>query len=386
MPLPRCLSVSLFIFIGAITFRDFLAVLIGPVAVPFMVLMMCIGFAFYRNFSKAYYAYDGTAESIAHISSALKFLLWTSAFVPFALYFFEPIIYQMSNNARGLVFEAFRGQSLYPMWYSGLIGLQALCAQFFLLETVRIAEKYLSFIPYTKNSTTFPLMFRILATTLTTTAGLIIIIISIFMIPANEDIAFSDLFLKKVVSLSIIGLAVLAVDSYINVRSIKRTIDTMNGFSRSLCERDYTVNRLPITARCELGELSQNMNVFFETTKSVLSGIGTLVASSNETARILSESMESAEKDVHEMTEGIGTIQEQMTVQDKSVQSTGEAVTRISEGIERFHETIGNQSQLVEQSASAVDEMIRSMSDVADSMSKSEGVIDSLTGAAEKGA
>ena len=223
--LPSMLVGELFIFVGAITVKEFFTVLAGPVAVPFMAGMAVIGFLFYKNFSRKYYSYDGSPESASSLSSSLRLLYITSIVVPLALYLCEPIIYQASNNARGLVFVAFKGQTLYPLWYCGLIGIYMLCSQVFVLLTVHIAEKHLSFLPYSSNDKTFSLLFRILYSSLMSTAGLILIVLSVFTIPANMDIPIFSLLLKVEVPLTIFALLVLGLVCYINVSDIKYSID-----------------------------------------------------------------------------------------------------------------------------------------------------------------
>lgn len=294
--LPSMLVAILFMFVNAITIEETLQVLAGPVGIPWMIFMALIGFLICRNFSKKYYAFDGSEESAEELAKSLKFLQRSSAVLPIVLYLCEPLVYQANNNARGLVFSAFRGESLYPLWYAGLMGLQLLCSQFFLLQTIHISEKHLSWIPYAKNSQTFSLLFRIIFNTMMTTIGLVLIILSVFTVQYNSDFSFGYLLVRKVIPLTVIGLAILAADCYINVRDITESVASVQQFSSSLAERDYTMETLPITTRCELGELTNNINNFFCTTRDILRGIGQTVTSSQETANALSDSMKSAVK------------------------------------------------------------------------------------------
>ncbi len=383
--LPSMLVGELFIFVGAITFKEFMSVVIGPVAVPFMAAMAIIGFIFYKNFSNKYYDYDGSEQKAADLSSALRLLYKTSILVPLTLYLLEPLIYQASNNARGLVFVAFRGQTLFPLWYCGLIGIYMLCSQIFVLSTVHIAEKHLSFLPYTTNDKTFSLLFRILYSSLMSTVGLILIVLSVFTVPANMDIPIYTLLLKAVIPLSIVSLGVLAGVCYINVLDIKNSINKIQDFSRKLSERDYTMEQLPITCRCELGEMTRNMNVFFENTKQILTKINSTVTSTNKTANVLSEGMTRASENVLSITDGIGIVNQKMEQQTKTVNDVENSINQITSKISELQDSVLTQSNAVEQSSAAVSEMVANVESITNTLKKNEEVVTLLTEASESG-
>lgn len=383
--LPSMLIGELFIFSGAITFKEFCDVITGPVALPFMFLMWLIGFVFYKNFSKKYYSYDGSAESASVLSSSLRLLYKTSIFMPLFLYMLEPLVYQINNDARGIVFTAFNGKSLYPLWYCGLMGLTMLCSQIFVLLTVHFAEKHLSCVPYTKDSQTFSLMFRILYTSLMTTAGLVLIILSIFTIPANMDIPIYRLLISKVMPLSVLAMAVLALVCYINVRDIKTGMNSVQAFSRRLSEKDYTMQPLLVTCRCEIGELSRNMNIFFENTKDILKGIKENVAVTQETADVLSKDIKEASENVLSITGGIDSIRGQMKNQSQSVDDAGNSVAQISNKISDLQESVATQSKAVEQSSAVVNEMVSNIESITATIKENEKAVSQLVAASDEG-
>lgn len=348
--------------------------------------MVLVGFFICRNFSRKYYAYDGTEQAASELAKRLKFLQRTSAVLPVALYLLEPLVYQPNNDARGIVFSAFRGQSLYPLWYSGLMGLQLLCSQFFLLQTIHISEKHLSWVPHTKNSQTFPLMMRIMYNTIMTTIGLFLIVMSVFTVPSNSDFSFSYLLVRKVIPLVVIGIVIIAADCYINVRDIQESISSIQKFSRSLSEGDYTMETLPITTRCELGTLTDNLNRFFITTRDILRGIGRTVTSSQETADALSDSMKSAVSNVDNITKEIGTVKEEMHgTHSQSVRAAGEAVGQITEKISMLRSSFDRQSDAMQQSSAAVNQMVANVESITETLRKNEETVGQLSSAAESG-
>lgn len=383
--LPSMLVGELFIFSGAITFKEFCNVLFGPVAVPFMAFMVIIGFLFYKNFSKKYYHYDGTSKSASELASALRLLYKTSIFVPLALYLIEPIVYQTSNNARGLVFAAFKGQAVYPLWYCGLMGLTMLCSQIFVMLTVHFAEKHLSNIPYTEDSQTFSLLFRILYASLMTTVGLVLIILSIFTIPANMDIPIYTLLLSKVVPISVVAILILALVCYINVRDIKNGVDSVQIFSRKLSEKNYAMSPLPITCRCEIGELTRNMNIFFENTKGILKEIKSNADSTEETVHSLSNDISEATENVIAITSGIDSVKAQMENQTQSVDNAGNSIAQISKKISDLQESVQTQTSAVNESSAAVNEMVANIESITLTLKKNEEAVNQLKNASEEG-
>lgn len=384
--LPSMTVAMLFFFVNAITIEEIIKVLTGPVGVPWMISMSLVGFFICRNFSKKYYAYDGTEQSARELARTLKFLQRTSAVLPIALYLLEPLVYQASNNARGIVFSAFRGQSLYPLWYAGLMGLQLLCSQFFLLQTIHISEKHLSWIPYTKDAQTFSLMMRIMYNTIMTTIGLVLIILSVFTVPCNSDFSFSYLLVRKVIPLAIIGLAIIAADCYINVRDIKESVSSIQQFSSRLSNRDYTMETLPVTTRCELGDLTSNLNNFFCTTRDILRGIGKTASESQKTAQELSDSMKGVVNNVNSISDKIGTVKEEMRgAHSESVRATGEAVDQIAQKISMLRANFERQSDAMQQSSSAVNQMVANVDSITATLQRNEDTVRNLSSAAESG-
>ena len=384
--LPSVMVAVLFLFVNAITLEELLIVLSGPIGVPWMIFMALIGFLICRNFSKKYYACDGSEKSASELARTLKFLQRTSAILPIALYLLEPLVYQASNNARGIDFSAFRGQSVYPLWYAGLMGLQLLCSQFFLLQTIHISEKHLAWVPYTEDAQTFSLMMRIMYNTIMTTVGLVLIILSIFTVPYNSDFSFGYLLVRKVLPLAVIGIFIIAADCYINVRDIQESVSAIKQFSSRLSNRDYTMEALPVTTRCELGGLTSNLNSFFRTTRGILRGIGSTVSSSQETARALSDSMKSAVSNVNNITEEIGTVKEEMRgTHSESVRATGEAVGQIAEKISMLRASFDRQTDAMQQSSSAVNQMVANVDSITATLRKNEETVGQLSSAAESG-
>lgn len=102
---------------------------------------------------------------------------------------------------------------------------------------------------------------------------------------------------------------------------------------------------LLVTCRCEIGELSRNMNIFFENTKDILKGIKENVAVTQETADVLSKDIKEASENVLSITGGIDSIRGQMKNQSQSVDDAGNSVARISNKISDLQESVATQSK-----------------------------------------
>ncbi len=383
--LPSLLLPFLFMFTHALNQDEIVHFLLGPVEIPWMLFTILVGLFVCLRFTRTYRLLDGTDERVAKLSSSLRFLLRSSAIFPFILYLFEPILYQVSNSARGITFIAFQGESAYPLWYTALLGLQLLCSQFFLIQTIHIAEKHLSWMPFTKASCSFSLTLRLMYNTLVSAAGLVLLVLCVFTVPANRELHFSYLLLHRALPLAIFGMIFLAADCFVNVREIKENIKELQVFSTRLASRDYTVSPMHYTARCELGELILNMNLFFEETRSILLGINEAAGVSSRNAEALSESIGTAARDVVNIASEIGSVKDEMKSQTESVSNTSGSVKHIIEKVDSFQGNLTRQSENIVGSSTAVNQMVANIGSITATLQKNEELVGLLASTAEDG-
>lgn len=377
---------ELYLFIEALDIKEFLQVLFGPIAVPYMGFTFIPGIIAYSYFKKRYYAYDGSESSLEELNKGVKVLISCTMFIPIVLYLIEPPIYTASNNARGLFFAAFGDeQLLWPMWYTSLPGLYFLFGQIFNILVVHLTEKALRGVPFSKNGQILPLMFRILYSVVMSALGLTMLIITIFTIPANAEKGFNYLILNKIIPIAVVCIALLVLNCYINVRDIKVSLDGIQNFSTSLSQKNYHIDQLPITTRCELGELTENMNNFFKTTKNILGGINSTAKASQQAALTLNGSMDSAKNSTNEITSGIANVQKEMQGQSESVEETSASVTQIVKRIDELNLAIEKQDQAVQHSSAAVNQMVANVESITQTLKKNELSVQELSEASEKG-
>ena len=375
-----------YLFINCLDIGEFMQVLFGPIAVPYMAFTFIPGYISYYFFKKRYEAYDGSAESLADLGRAVNVLYRATMFIPLILYLIEPPIYMASNNARGLYFKAFgEEQHIYAMWYTSLPGLYLLFGQIFNLLVVHITEKTLRGVPYAAEAQTFPLMFRVIYTTIMSAVGLVLLIISIFTIPANADYSFSYLIVRKILPIAAFCIATLALNCYINVKDIRDSVEALQSFSRSLSRRDYTVDLLPIASRTELGELTENMNNFYDATRNILRNINASVSTTLVAANALTASMKKVTGNVEAITGGISTVRTEMDGQSQSLGETNSSMADISQRIDRLRSGADRQASAVAQSSSAVNEMVANVEEITETLKKNEVSVSELSTAAESG-
>ena len=369
---------------GAVTFDELLLTLADPVIYIIPVLQIVLPILMFMNFKKELEAFDGSEESTRRVNRHVNLFEKVSIVLPVFFSALSPAVYIARYNQRGLSYVAFGSESPFLYQMTLMLGITFVFSLFTYIIYLQSIERNLSWLPYRTEYKTMSLVSRTVTAAVFGILGLVMVVECMFFIPANRSLSNYE-FLLRILPFVAVAIAMDVIDFFCNINDVKRNMVSISGLSNSLSNRDYTVGKIPVTMRCELGDLVNDLNSFSGSTHNILVGIRQSIETSNQTAGILAKSMESASKSVSDITNGIEIIGSSITDQASGVEEANASATHIMERIRDLNHSIEAQAASVNQSSAAVDEMVANIRSMTQILEKNMGAVNSLGQASDEG-
>ena len=351
---------------GAITLHEMSQTLADPVIYILLLFQMASPILTFMWLKKVLAQYDGSEESIKRTNRNIKLFENISIVLPVLYSFIAPFMYSMRYNQRGLNYVAFGEES--PLLYEVtlMLGLTFVLSLFTYIIFLQSLEHKLTWLPYKREYKTMGVVSRSVTSAVFGLLGLVFIMESMFFIPHNRTLSNAE-FLVRILPFASIAVIMEVIDFYCNIKDLKVSMMSISGFSNSLSNRDYTMEKIPVTMRCELGEVVNDLNSFSEGTREVAS------------------SMTGASKSVMDITNGIDMIGQAITDQAAGVEEADASATQIMTTIRELNNGIENQTRCISESSAAVDEMVANIRSMTQILEKNTSAVNSLGQASDEG-
>src|SRR5574344_2594212 len=373
------------IITGGVTPSEFMQTISDPVVYVLMIIQLALPTLFSILFVKKMKNYDGTEKSINDTNRTVKIFENVTIAFPIALFCIEPFIYDMRNEQRGVLYSAFMGESALYSGFALMLGLTLVFSLLTYILFLEMLEHSLSWLPYRAKDKTISLVMRTVIVTFFALAGMIFIIESVIIVPTNKLLSSKVLLLTKVTPISVFIGIIDTIDVYIQIKDVKTFVGLLNTFSNDLSNKNYTTKKLPVLLRCELGDLSNNLNSFCDLTKSLLSSFKNSVYVSTETAKLLNGNMKNTTSNINNITSNIGSVQTEMSNQSAGVEEANASVNQIMGRIRELNKSIETQAASVNESSAAVEEMVANIQSVTQVLEKNTTSVNSLGQASDEG-
>src|SRR5574344_210735 len=384
--LPSLILGPFSMFIGAVNTEEYLITILEPKLDLFFLLQIAFGVTTYYVLKKYAYSYDGTEKSAKSISKIIRITEFLTMITPAILYLIEPFIIISCRTARGVNYVAFGDNSSLYTWITILVGLTCTYSVLMDIFFMQKVEHVLYWVPYKKEYHALSLMQRVVMISFIGIAGVVLLVESVFSVPANITSGnVSNLILTRVAPISLIAGAMVVIDIYMNILDIKKNINLIEDFTTELSNRNYQVEKMPVKCRYELGNLIVNINSFFDTTKDLLGGFHNNIQNSVSTANALTANMNKASGSVSAITANINTVHNEMTNQASGVEEATASVQQIIGRLRDLNSSIESQATAVNQSSAAVDEMVANIRSVTSILEKNTTAVNSLGQASDEG-
>jgi Methyl-accepting chemotaxis protein len=373
------------LFLGAVTFSEYITTITDPVLYTMLVVLLVLPVITYRNFLRKAAAYDGSADSEAVLNAQVKrFEQVTIGFV-ISLYLLFAVMVHLRSLQRGFEYSAFSGASPVYCWLTMLLGITFLFSLVFYVLFMQAIEHNLTWLTYKSEYQTMSIVLRVTLVTLIANAGIVLIIISVLLVPANLQLAVSNLVFTKLLPMALLAAVLGLLNAYMNIRDIKNGILQVENFSTCLAQGDYTVPDMTVICRCEIGSLVNDMNKFLASSKHLVTGIRRSISDTAETSVMLSKNMNMAAQNGTDINSNIKSVHDEMNSQAAGVEEANASVSQILARIKELNTSIESQSAAVNQSSAAVAEMVANINSVTKILEKNTDAVNSLGTASEQG-
>ncbi|MCR4789479.1 MAG: hypothetical protein K5839_00195, partial [Treponemataceae bacterium] len=355
-----------------------------PVFYPLLLVQIAFPIITFFLYKKMLKSYDGSEQSIIKINKRVNIFEKVSIFMPVILAIIAPIMYGIRYQQRNLQYVAFGDENPFLFEIILMLGVTFIFALFTYILFMQSVEKNLTWLPYRKEFQTMGLVGRVVISSVFGLFGLAFILLSMYMIPVNRQLSGPQFFLKAL-PFVIMAVVMDAVDFYANIKDVKNGLKSIQSLSNSLSKRDYTMESIPVTLRCELGDLVNDLNSFSSSTRDVLQDFKNSIDQSNFTANELSKAMEQASNEVSDITNGIEEVGIAINSQAAGVEEADASVNQIMAAITELNKSVEIQTSSVNSSSAAVGEMVANISSMTSILEKNTEAVNSLDLASDEG-
>ena len=189
--------------------------------------------------------------------------------------------------------------------------------------------------------------------------------------PTGETMEDSYWLILKLILSFLAGLILVIVITVVLARSLVKPVKTASAALREIAEGTGDLTKeIPVTSSDEIGQLSEDFNLFVEKLNEIISAIRTSTARLNGIAQGLSANTEETSSAVYEINANIESVKQQVTNQSAGVTETSSTIEEIGTNIERLSGIINEQSDNISESSASVEEMVANIESVTRTLEK----------------
>jgi methyl-accepting chemotaxis protein len=381
---PSLLYGFIAVAMGAINFLEMKMTLADPVIYLLLLIQTATPLITYFAFNKKITSYDGTEESCDKANSAVKTFEFVSIILPVILSLAAPVMYSVRYAQRGLRYVAFGADSPFLFEFFLMIGVTFTFDLLVYIMFLQNLEHSVSWLPYKNKHQTISLVFRTVLVTGFAILGVSLFVSCIPLIPTSRLWAGKKL-IKRILPFSSIGIAFGILDLYMNIADVKRSVNEIQRLTQNLSNRNYQVEPVPILIRCELASVANDLNSFTASTREILSGFKSSIATSNDNASLLAQNMDNANASMESIINSIESVRSEVQNQSAGVEEANASTTQIMSRIRALDENISTQVAGVNQSSAAIDEMVANINSMRAVLEKNAEVVNALGIASDEG-
>ena len=339
------------------------------IVTPLVIIAIC-GHTIKKNIEK-----EDAVEVINRISIIF---LRVTIIVPAILSFTLPVL---AYDHQG---ETFIHAIASFMQLFGSVGLGGLMAYVFFQPAF---ERFLSFVPFQKKYMVMPLRVNMFLLGLFTILGTVCMILGPILL-ASETIG--DLNITAYTATRIFPVVVLAIImASISYNSVmKQVTDHIKEITETtyvLSQGDYSIEKLKVTNRNELGLLVNDMNLLIDGMRDIIKNIDVSVKETQNTASVMITNIEASESHVQSVVDNVSDVKNEMINQAAGVEETQATINTIARTMDQLNRNIENQAASVVESSAAIEQMVANIRSVTSILEKNKTAVNKLFKAAMDG-
>ena len=266
----------------------------------------------------------------------------------------------------------------------GSVGLGGLLGYVFFQPAF---EKFMSFVPFQKKYMVMPLRINMFLLGLFTILGTVCMILGPILL-ASETIGELNITVYTATRIfPVVVLPILRASISYNtvMRQVTDRIKEITETTYVLSHGDYSIEKLKVTNRNELGLLVNDMNLLIDGMRDIIKNIDVSVKETQNTASVMITNIEASESHVQSVVDDISDVKNEMINQAAGVEETQATINTIARTMDQLNRNIENQAASVVESSAAIEQMVANIRSVTSILEKNKTAVNKLFKAAMDG-
>jgi len=264
------------------------------------------------------------------------------------------------------------------------MGIMFIFSVFCYILYVRLYERSISFIPFTKKEMPVDLYGRNLLSICIGAAGMVMLVLSVITIPSFITLGQAALF-KRCAASTFFGFIVFLITQIILTQDTVSTLGKILNLTTEISERVYDSEPIPIINRSELGIIIQNVNSMKTITNNVLCQVKQSTDVTRQNSDKDNQSIFTTNDNVKRISKALTDVREQMDFQYSGVIEAKNNADTIKNSLINVDGIVESLATGVTESSVSLAEMIENINGVTKILAKNEELVNQLTSACDSG-
>ncbi len=367
------------VFIGSSTLEEALRMCFHSpfIAIGFLIaFLMPLGVL--RYYGRQILAYNGSEESTAVAGRAIQYWITIAGFEPMVI-----CVVQIICMYLGCIYCDIK--SPFACLLLATMGKTFIISIFFYILFVHHAEEWAAFVPVRKEHSLLSTRGRTVIITVYSLIGLLCSIMATLHSPLLETMPMQTFLLRYVDPILVPCAVLVLINLILQANGIYGSLKRISQMTKRLAAQNYQGEILSVTSRDNMGQLMNDLNMFFVTTRDTLRTFAGSVKTSSSSAEVLGSEMTETSASVSQIIANIESVKNQIVNQSSGVEEADANVKEIQHHIETLNTSIEAQSSGVAEAGSAVDEMVANIQSVTQILEKNMVSVNSLSTASDEG-
>lgn len=362
------------VYLRLFSLQETFYVFLQPAIIGLSILVLVVIGIFYLINDKILHSYDGTPESAAKLNKQATVFELGTVFLALANAYVVPNIVFLAFKLKGA------STSVTPILLT-FFGMTFLLALLFYIVFYQQVQKEIKKLPFSRENIAFPIISRSIIVSSFSSAGLVLLTISILFSPIPDMYSIPQQLLRYYLPAGLLGVISIVADIFFQMKGNVNRVKEISNFAMSLADKDYTMANLEVLSRDEFGALANDCNEFFNVTKKLLGIINNSVTSAVETSETFADDMKKSSDSIMQIADSINNIQDKTKLQADAVESSKSAISQMLGKFSVLDRATETQVKDVADSSQAIEEMVANIRSVTQIL---ESNTDSVTNLKEK--
>ena len=371
---------SLFVcsYTGSMKVSDAIKAFGSPIGIVSLLFIISYTIAIHVIFMKKIRSYDGSEESMKKCNKSAKMFttitLVSAVLNAFVTAFLSKVAFAYTNSP--MDFAAFMLCCCGSVFIFSLV---------FYITFLQTFEASLHRLPFSEDFKSMSLSLRSALVSFFSATGTFCWIVTPSLSTALAGHTPVQLLLQFQLPLGLLGIAFTVYCSSKQMGGTAKRLKVISNFTDGLVARDYTINTMKVHSRDEFGLLINDLNSFYNGTKTLLNAIKTSTEQTLESSDQLTNKMGDTSAAMEQIVATIDGIKARISNQAASVTESQATINNMLNHISDLNTSVETQVNGVSNSSSAVEQMVANIRSVAEILDKNSVAVNELGDEAEKG-